>query len=110
MNKMFNVIFRQDSDDAGTGRRVLNLILSRMCNIQGQVTVIAATNFPAQLDRAFLSRITNFINMPLPDDSTKKMLFIKYLKDSDLSHNMSPEHLTKIAKEKERFSFRDCQR
>ena len=72
--------------------------------------MISATNFPAQLDRAFLSRITNFIKMPLPDDSTRKLLFIKYLQDSELSHNMRPEHLSQVAKETERFSFRDCQR
>jgi SpoVK/Ycf46/Vps4 family AAA+-type ATPase len=81
-----------------------------MSSIEGEVTVISATNFPAQLDRAFLSRITNFIKMPLPDDSTRKMLFIKYLQDSELSHNMRPEQLSQLARQTERFSFRDCQR
>ena len=87
--------------------------------ISAKITIVGATNHPGSLDRAVQSLVrydiqivhcSKFIKVPLPDDKTRIKFIIKKLEDADFHNGLGEDDLKKVAKESQKFSFRDLQR
>jgi transitional endoplasmic reticulum ATPase len=89
-----------DNDDSMVSERVVASLLTEMDGMQEMknVIVIAATNRPDILDPALLrpGRFDKIIEIPLPDESTRLMIFKVHTKRMPLAKDVNLEEMAKI--------------
>ncbi len=101
---------RDDSSDLGELKRVVNILLKELEDWPENSILIAATNHPELLDNAIWRRFDIAINIPMPEEKTRKKIFINsfqstkfeelVIEKSDLlgklSIGMSPADIVKV--------------
>ncbi|QJP33071.1 ATP-binding protein [Nonlabens sp. Ci31] len=98
---------RDQGQDVGEIKRVLNSFLINIEKDQSNSIVIAATNLPESLDKALFRRFDDIIRYPLPEMGEIKKVLKKNLSGFSLSTRTS---LDKIAKEAIGLSYSDIVR
>ncbi|RJE72692.1 AAA family ATPase [Reichenbachiella sp. MSK19-1] len=98
---------RDQGQDVGEIKRVLNSFLINIEKDQSNSIVIAATNLPESLDKALFRRFDDIIRYPLPEIEEIKKVLKKNLSGFSLSKRIS---LDKIAKEATGLSYSDIVR
>lgn len=98
---------RDQGQDVGEIKRVLNSFLINIEKDQSNSIVIAATNLPESLDKALFRRFDDIIRYPLPKVGEIKKVLKKNLSGFSLSTRTS---LDKIAKEAIGLSYSDIVR
>ncbi len=98
---------RDQGQDVGEIKRVLNSFLINIEKDQSNSIIIAATNLPESLDKALFRRFDDIIRYPLPDIGEIKNVLKKNLSVFSLSTKIS---LEKIAKEAIGLSYSDIVR
>lgn len=98
---------RDQGQDVGEIKRVLNSFLINIEKDQSNSIVIAATNLPESLDKALFRRFDDIIRYPLPEVGEIKKVLNKNLSGFSLSTRTS---LDKIAKEAIGLSYSDIVR
>ena len=98
---------RDQGQDVGEIKRVLNSFLINIEKDQSNSIVIAATNIPESLDKALFRRFDDIIRYPLPEVGEIKKVLNKNLSGFSLSTRAS---LDKIAKEAIGLSYSDIVR
>lgn len=98
---------RNQGQDVGEIKRVLNSFLINIEKDQSNSIVIAATNLPESLDKALFRRFDDIIRYPLPEIEEIKKVLKKNLLGFSLSKRIS---LDKIAKEAIGLSYSDIVR
>jgi len=98
---------RDQGQDVGEIKRVLNSFLINIEKDQSNSIVIAATNLPDSLDKALFRRFDDIIRYPLPEIGEIKKVLKKNLSGFSLSKRVS---LDKIAKEAIGLSYSDIVR
>ena len=69
---------RQNTNDVGEIRRILNSFLMFLENNQGDSLIIAATNYPNLLDKALFRRFDDVIKYKLPDkDMIRRLIEVR---------------------------------
>lgn len=103
MDEVESVARDRSSDDSGLAATTVNALLQAIDGIDSyeNVSVIAATNYPWQLDGAFLRRFDNRILVDLPTASNIEQLinleFTRYIKKITTSiSNGSSEYCNKL--------------
>jgi SpoVK/Ycf46/Vps4 family AAA+-type ATPase len=98
---------RDQGQDVGEIKRVLNSFLINIEKDQSNSIIIAATNLPESLDKALFRRFDDIIRYPLPEIVDIKKVLKKNLSGFSLSTRIS---LDKIAKEAIGLSYSDIVR
>ena len=98
---------RNQGQDVGEIKRVLNSFLINIEKDQSNSIIIAATNLPESLDKALFRRFDDIIRYPLPEAREIKNVLKKNLSGFTLSARTS---LDKIAKEGIGLSYSDIVR
>ena len=98
---------RDQGQDVGEIKRVLNSFLINIEKDQSNSIIIAATNLPESLDKALFRRFDDIIRYPLPEIGEIKKVLKKNLSGFSLSKRIS---LDKIAKEAIGLSYSDIVR
>lgn len=98
---------RNQGQDVGEIKRVLNSFLINIEKDQSNSIIIAATNLPESLDKALFRRFDDIIRYPLPEIEEIKKVLKKNLLGFSLSKRIS---LDKIAKEAIGLSYSDIVR
>lgn len=98
---------RDQGQDVGEIKRVLNSFLINIEKDQTNSIVIAATNMPESLDKALFRRFDDIIRYPLPEVGDIKKVLKKNLSGFSLSTRTS---LDKIAEEAIGLSYSDIVR
>jgi SpoVK/Ycf46/Vps4 family AAA+-type ATPase len=98
---------RDQGQDVGEVKRILNSFLINIEKDQSNSIVIAATNLPESLDKALFRRFDDIIRYPLPKIEEIKKVLKKNLSGFSLSTNTS---IDKIAKEAIDLSYSDIVR
>ncbi|RED92008.1 ATP-binding protein [Marinoscillum furvescens] len=98
---------RDQGQDVGEIKRVLNSFLINIEKDQSNSIVISATNLPESLDKALFRRFDDIIRYPLPDVGEIKKVLKKNLSGFSLSTSTSVD---KIAKEAVGLSYSDIVR
>ncbi len=97
---------REDQNDNGEAKRIVNALLKQIDNLPSHVVVIAATNHESMLDKAIWRRFQLQLNISKPD----KKMAVKWLElfqeRTDRELGMDPN---KIASELEGYSFADLE-
>jgi len=70
---------REDSDDHGELRRVVNAVLQLVDRYQGPSLIIAATNHEKALDSALWRRFAEVLEVPLPNTEARKTVLLRVL-------------------------------
>ncbi len=101
---------RDDSSDLGELKRVVNILLKELEEWPENSILIAATNHPELLDNAIWRRFDISINIPMPEENTRKEIFINNFQNTKfekliteksnllgkLSTDMSPADIVKV--------------
>ena len=101
---------RDDSSDLGELKRVVNILLKELEDWPENSILIAATNHPELLDNAIWRRFDISINIPMPEENTRKEIFINNFQNTKfekliteksnllgkLSTDMSPADIVKV--------------
>lgn len=95
---------RDQGQDVGEIKRVLNSFLINIEKDQSNSIIIAATNLPESLDKALFRRFDDIIRYPLPEVAEIKKVLKKNLSGFSLSTKTS---LDNIAKEAIGLSYSD---
>ena len=98
---------RNQANDVGEIKRVLNTFLLQIEKDNSNSLIIAATNMPETLDQALFRRFDDIITFPLPDKEEILKLYKKELIDFKLSKKFDFNH---IAKESVGLSYADVHR
>lgn len=93
---------RDDKADVNEMRRALNSILICLENTGGTSLIIAATNHPKTLDKAFRRRFDSILEFHQPSDAERNILIKKTLEEHRFS---SPELQAELLKATEGLSF-----
>lgn len=95
---------RDQGQDVGEIKRVLNSFLINIEKDQSNSIIIAATNLPESLDKALFRRFDDIIRYPLPEIEDIEKVLKKNLSGFSISKGTS---LNKIAKEAIGLSYSD---
>lgn len=98
---------RQEKNDVGEIKRVLNTFLMQIEKDDSNSLIIAATNYPESLDHALFRRFDDIIEYPLPNIKELKTIYKKELLNFKLASNFNFE---KITKESIGLSYADVHR
>ena len=98
---------RDQGQDVGEIKRVLNSFLINIEKDQSNSIVIAATNMPEALDKALFRRFDDIIKYPLPEVKDIESLLEKYLAGFSLTRK---NFIRKIANEALGLSYSDIVR
>ncbi len=98
---------RQQQNDVGEIKRVLNTFLIQIEKENSNSVVIAATNLPEFLDQALFRRFDDIIQYPLPNVDELQRLYKKELYEFKLSKKFN---FKKIAGESVGLSYADVHR
>lgn len=97
---------RDDSHEHGEIKRVVNNFLLMLDNFKGSSILIAATNHQNMLDSAIWRRFDAVVDYELPDETTRKLLFERYLRPIKRNKGIN---LDKATKDSEGLSPSDIQ-
>ncbi len=86
---------RDDPQEHGEVKRVVNNFMQMLDNFEGQSIIVAATNHQHLLDKAIWRRFDDIIYFDLPDNKRRKQLFEKYLKVLRRSKDFTLEQLSR---------------
>ncbi len=95
---------RDDNHEHGEIKRVVNNFLQMLDNFKGDSILLAATNHQNILDSAIWRRFDAVVDYALPDTSTRKLLFERYLRPIKRDKRIS---LSKAAKNSKGLSPAD---
>lgn len=98
---------RNQANDVGEIKRVLNAFLLQIEKDNSNSLIIAATNLPETLDQALFRRFDDIINYPLPTKEELLKLYKKELADFKLSKKFD---FARIARESIGLSYADAHR
>ncbi len=98
---------RDQGQDVGEIKRVLNSFLINIEKNQSSSIIIAATNLPESLDKALFRRFDDIIRYPLPESGEIKKVLRKNLSGFSLQKGIS---LDKVAKHAIGLSYSDIVR
>lgn len=102
---------RDDSHEHGEIKRVVNSFLQMLDNFSGTSIIFAATNHQNMLDFAIWRRFDDVVYYELPDETTRQILFERFLRPmkrdnnidlktlSERSERLSPSDIKMIAEE-----------
>ncbi len=79
---------REDSNELGELKRVVNTLLQNIDSIASNIPIIAATNHEHLLDPAVWRRFDYKIRLKLPDAATRSLLLAEFFKDVSLENNV----------------------
>ncbi len=77
---------RDDSNELGELKRVVNTLLQNIDSIESNIPIIAATNHEHLLDPAVWRRFDYKIRMKLPDTTTRRSMLTEFLRDVPLEN------------------------
>ncbi len=86
---------RDDSNELGELKRVVNTLLQNIDSIESSIPIIAATNHEHLLDPAVWRRFDYKIRMKLPDAAARGMMFAEFLKDVPLEKGV-PDYIVAL--------------
>ena len=95
---------RDDPNDHGEIKRVVNNFIQMLDNFEGQSIIIAATNHQHLLDKAVWRRFDDILYFDLPDLERRKLLFEKYLRVMRRGEDFT---LLQLAKKTQKYSAAD---
>lgn len=88
---------QRGGQDHEASRRVKSEILTQMdgvgCDREKQVMVLAATNFPWEIDEALVRRLEKRIHIPLPDEDARRQMFDLNMRTINLAPDVQPQEL-----------------
>lgn len=87
---------RDDPQEHGEIKRVVNNFIQMLDNFEGRSIIIAATNHQHLLDTAVWRRFDDIAYFDLPDSKRRKQLFEKYLKVMRRDSGITLEHLARL--------------
>lgn len=104
-----DAIARSRTSGNVTATETVNALLQELDGFKGleNVYIIAATNIKEELDSAFLSRITQMIEIPLPDEKAREDIFRKKLASFMRKEELDMIRLDTLSKASDGFSGRD---
>ncbi|AWG21823.1 ATPase [Flavobacterium faecale] len=88
---------RDQNQDVGEIKRVLNSFLINIEKDQSNSIIIAATNLPESLDKALFRRFDEIIEYPLPDENHISEIIKKHTKAFSFSTKVDYKVLSKLA-------------
>ncbi|MFV7236691.1 AAA family ATPase [Flavobacterium sp. ZB4R12] len=88
---------RNQSQDIGEVKRVLNSFLINIEKDQSNSIIIAATNLPESLDKALFRRFDEILAYPLPDGNHIIEIIKKHMKAYSFSTKVDYKSLSKLA-------------
>lgn len=88
---------RDQNQDVGEIKRVLNSFLINIEKDQSNSIIIAATNLPESLDKALFRRFDEIIEYPLPDENHISEIIKKHTKAFSFSSKVDYKVLAKLA-------------
>ena len=86
---------RDDIHEHGEIKRVVNNFLQMMDNFSGTSLLFAATNHQYLLDPAIWRRFDDILFYDIPDENTRKNLFVRFLKPLKNEQNIDLESVIK---------------
>lgn len=96
---------RNDSNEHGEIKRVVNTFLQQLDNFKGKSLVIAATNYEQSLDYAIWRRFDSTLRFDMPNNSEKIELFSLKVRRFE-----GPEHvISEYMRHMENFSYSDVE-
>lgn len=100
---------KRGAEQSSEYRNTLNELLNQMDGFEKNthITVIAATNTPNSLDSALLRRFERKVEIPLPNETSRRAILQLYLKKTPFTG--SQEMVNMIAKKSEKFSGADLE-
>ncbi len=101
---------RNNPNDVGEARRILNSFLIQMEKSAGASVIVAATNHPELLDRALFRRFDDVIEYALPDEDDTQTLLKRALSGFDtasvnwariarLANGLSPAEIVRLGED-----------
>lgn len=110
---------RDDSSDLGELKRVVNVLLKELEDWPAHSILVAATNHSELLDKAIWRRFDISIDIPLPNEKTRREIFEKMFEDtiyseeiytmatilSEISDGMSPADIEKASNHAKKHSI-----
>jgi SpoVK/Ycf46/Vps4 family AAA+-type ATPase len=88
---------RNQGQDVGEIKRVLNSFLINIEKDQSNSIIIAATNLPDTLDKALFRRFDDIIHYPLPDKKQIEAIIKKSIRGFSFSQKVNYQELSKLA-------------
>lgn len=88
---------RDQGQDVGEIKRVLNSFLINIEKDEGNSIIIAATNLPDSLDKALFRRFDDIINYPLPNTQEIDAVLKRNLKGFTMDSKFNSKHVSKSA-------------
>lgn len=88
---------RNQNQDIGEIKRVLNSFLINIEKDQSNSIIIAATNLPESLDKALFRRFDEILEYPLPDENNVIQIIKKHTKAYSFSTKVDYKNLSKLA-------------
>lgn len=98
----------RDESDRDSANKVKAEMLTQMQGLgtkNSNLLIVGATNLPHSLDEAFKRRFSKFIEVPLPNENARELLF-RY-EVSKVHHELSAENFANLAKSTKGFSNSD---
>lgn len=109
-----SVFPRRDEGEHSATRKMVGVMLQEIDGFEqggGNITIIASTNNPNQLDPAFRNRMTTWVEVPLPDANGRKDIFQihfnKYQQDASNTIFSSDIDMDTLAAKTEGLSGRE---
>lgn len=88
-------------NDGGAMMQVITELLAQMQganNVKDEsVLIIGATNRPAALDSAIMSRMEKHVYVPLPDKRVRKDIILNYLNKETQPYDLSPKFINELS-------------
>lgn len=88
---------RDQGQDVGEVKRVLNSFLINIEKDQSNSIIIAATNLPETLDKALFRRFDDIIHYPLPEDNQITAIIKKSIRGYSFSTKVNYKQLAELA-------------
>ena len=88
---------RDDRQELGELKRVVNAVLQGLDSLSNDVVVIGATNHPHLLDPAIFRRFTYKVELTLPGPSVREAMWEEFLFGGDKSHRVDAKTLARAS-------------
>lgn len=103
-----NDLFASAKNNGSGDKSLTNLFLQKTNNsAERGIIVIAATNYKDQIEGAMLSRLGKQIFISLPDEKLRRSLVESEIKKSNITKNITDEHINELINLLDGFSSRD---
>ncbi len=103
-----NDLFASAKNNGSSDKSLTNLFLQKTNNsAERGIIVVAATNYKDQIEGAMLSRLGKQIYISLPDEKLRRALIESEIKKSNITKNITDEHINELINLLDGFSSRD---